>query len=327
MCWATAYRFQIFLFFLFKNTEPFNQLPEFINIIKYIYIFCLIGARLAFCLGDSNQRFSFKHFIQIYKGGQSYYGAIFVAPCYLIITGKMYNYNLLSYFDAAVFMVPIAQIMVRFGNFINQRIKGRKKKYSNYISLIEMVLHGIIPQLIILYIHKYHYAPGILTTFYFKYYSVIRFISDFFRIKQKHYNLYLGNLQINIWQTCSLFFINPYFLLFIIDQYFKQKKLLAAGMTPGSKTPLHVAAEKGQLEVVRQLLASEHGADPSVLVVSPIDGQAYTPFDLADRCGHTEVCQLLQAAANKPPSLKKIGSLFILSYFWNTNIIYFVGFI
>ena len=121
-----------------------------------------------------------------------------------------------------------------------------------------MVLHGIIPQLIILYIHKYYYTPGILTTFYLKYYSTIRFLSDFLREKQKHYNLYFGKYHINIWQVCSLFFVNPYFLLFIIDQYLKQHLL---------------------------------DPWPSRVNLKPVT----------------------------------IGMLFILSYFSNTNIIYFMG--
>jgi ankyrin repeat protein len=55
------------------------------------------------------------------------------------------------------------------------------------------------------------------------------------------------------------------------------------------QTPLHIAAQNGQLDVVRLLLASQQ------IDVNARDQQGSTPLHLASEKGHVEVVQLLVA--------------------------------
>ena len=66
------------------------------------------------------------------------------------------------------------------------------------------------------------------------------------------------------------------------------------------ETPLHVAAEKGHVEVVKLLL--EHGANPNAR-----DMYGVTPLHLAARKGHVEITKLLLEHGADPNAKEKLG--------------------
>lgn len=57
---------------------------------------------------------------------------------------------------------------------------------------------------------------------------------------------------------------------------------VAAGEREHGRTPLHVAADAANLEVVNLLI--QHGAN-----ISAQDNDSYTPFELAEKAGHIAV--------------------------------------
>ncbi len=61
-------------------------------------------------------------------------------------------------------------------------------------------------------------------------------------------------------------------------------------MSPRGETPIGLAAERGLLQTVDDLLAA--GADPSIA-----DNQGRTPAMLAEAAGHAEAASLLKAGA------------------------------
>ena len=67
-------------------------------------------------------------------------------------------------------------------------------------------------------------------------------------------------------------------------------------------TPLFIAAQNGELEVVEALIAA--GANKDV-TVTPANGQQYTPFDTASVFGHDQVADLL-----RPPKQETDEPLF-----------------
>ena len=204
---------------ILKNEEPFNKIPnldQHLKIVIYIYLFF---ARLFYCLLDSPKKFTIWNFFQIYKGGLSSFGGQFSTMIYLYMFCKINNYNLIYLYDITAILVPIPGILIRLGNYVNNEMQGR---YMNNVSILEMILHGFIYGIIILYTYKYHYTPGITTSIYIKYYCTIRFFTEFIREKKKYYNLNFSKFNLGVWQICCLLTINPYFILFIFDQYIKQ---------------------------------------------------------------------------------------------------------
>ena len=57
---------------------------------------------------------------------------------------------------------------------------------------------------------------------------------------------------------------------------------MAAGEREHGRTPLHIAAEAANLDVV--VLLIQHGAN-----ISAQDNDSYTPFELAEKAGHIAV--------------------------------------
>lgn len=200
---------------------PFNHVKNSNRILTNVLYIYLFFARLYFCLLDSSLPFTLKNFVKVYEGGLSSFGGQFSVIIYILYVSYSYNIKLLYILDTAAMLVPVVGIFIRLGNYVNNRIKSRYNTYL-HVSLIEMFLHGIVLGIIILYNYIYYYKPGSMFNIYIKYYITIRFFTEFVRKNKKYYNLEYNGINIGIHQICCLITINPYFLLFIIDQYSKQ---------------------------------------------------------------------------------------------------------
>ena len=216
-----SYLLSIFVPHHFNDREPFNQIKNPNRVITNIIYIYLFFARLFFCLFDSSHKFTLTSFVKIWNGGLSSFGGQFSVLSYMIYLSISHNIKLKYLFDICVLLVPIPGILIRLANNINDEIKPKYKIWL-HISLIEMLLHGIIFGIIILYNYTFYYKPGIMFNLYTKYYITFRFFTEFLREKKKYYNLEYNGITIGIWQVCCLITINPYFLLLVIDQYTKK---------------------------------------------------------------------------------------------------------
>lgn len=166
----------------------------------------IVGARVGWALIYSeNTGYYMTHpwqmFNPFYNGefvgirGMSYHGAVFgfliVTFLYTIFYAKKYNVSTWKLLDLAALSIPLAYVLGRIGNFLNQELVGRPTDVSWGIyvdgilrhpsQLYEAFLEGFLVFLIVFVYRKYKKYDGELIVVYGIFYSLGRFFAEFFR--------------------------------------------------------------------------------------------------------------------------------------------------
>jgi phosphatidylglycerol:prolipoprotein diacylglycerol transferase len=134
------------------------------------------------------------HALYIWEGGLSIYGAYVGGILGAYFYTKKINVSLLKTLELAFVFIPIAQILGRFGNFLNQELYGpvtnlpwsmyvrETKTYNHPAFLYEQVGNAIIFWILF----KYYQRNGLkndgkIIAMYLTLYGIVRFIVDIFR--------------------------------------------------------------------------------------------------------------------------------------------------
>lgn len=97
-----------------------------IDLAPYVIVFGIIGARLYYCLLNSDFYLRFPtEIIAIRHGGISIHGAILGGLIGLLIFAKRHKLSVLKLADITVIGLAIAQSIGRWGNFFNSEAFGR----------------------------------------------------------------------------------------------------------------------------------------------------------------------------------------------------------
>ncbi|MCQ2744495.1 MAG: prolipoprotein diacylglyceryl transferase [bacterium] len=97
-----------------------------IDLAPYVIVFGIIGARLYYCLLNSDFYLRFPtEIIAIRHGGISIHGAILGGLIGLLIFAKRHKLSVLKLADISVIGLAIAQSIGRWGNFFNSEAFGR----------------------------------------------------------------------------------------------------------------------------------------------------------------------------------------------------------
>ncbi|MDR0408079.1 MAG: prolipoprotein diacylglyceryl transferase [Campylobacteraceae bacterium] len=123
--------------------------------------------------------------------GMSYHGAVFGFLAVTFIYAKRYKYPIWKLLDLVALSVPLAYVLGRIGNFVNQELVGRATDvawgiYVNGIlrhpsQLYEAFLEGFVVFAVVFIYRKYKKYDGELIAVYGIAYSTGRFIAEFFR--------------------------------------------------------------------------------------------------------------------------------------------------
>jgi len=205
----------------------------FDDLISYIIIGIILGGRLGYVL-FYNLKYYLDNPIEIlmiWNGGMSFHGGLIGVIVFTIFYAKKNNLNKFIFLDLISASAPIGIFLGRISNFINSELYGKQTDVFWSVifpkiddvgrhpsQLYEALLEGIVLFVILFLLTKKSYLlrPGLISAFFLIFYSIFRFIVEFFRVPDEQ----LGFLYLNLTmgQIISLIFIVFGFYLFSIKK-------------------------------------------------------------------------------------------------------------
>ena len=214
-----------------KNIEISKIFDDYVT---YIIIGIIVGGRIGYIV-FYNFNFYINNvldILKIWEGGMSFHGGLLGVIVVTILFAKKHKQDSFEYLDIVSLVAPIGIFFGRLANFINSELYGTPTELpwatifvkidnlSRHPSqLYEAILEGIILFLILLYFRKNNYLekPGLISSIFLIFYSIFRFIVEFFRVPDEQLGYLIFNLSMG--QIFSLIFISFGITLF----YFKNE--------------------------------------------------------------------------------------------------------
>ena len=211
-----------------------NINEKFDDFMTFIIIGIIIGGRLGYIVF-----YNFDYYInnkldifKVWEGGMSFHGGLLGIIFASILFAKKYNQDSFIYMDLVSLVAPIGIFFGRLANFVNSELYGiptgvpwavkfvQIDSFPRHPSqLYEAFLEGIILFFILLYFRKKNYLekPGLISSLFLIFYSIFRFIVEFFRVPDEQLGYLIFNFSMG--QIISIIFI----LFGIILFYFKNE--------------------------------------------------------------------------------------------------------
>ena len=216
--------------FLIKDEKILNL---FDDLISYIIIGIILGGRLGYVIFYNFSYYS-KNLLEIFmiwEGGMSFHGGLLGVILATYIFSKKNNINSFLFLDLISMSAPIGIFLGRIANFVNSELYGRKTdilwsvifpKVDNITrhpsQIYEALLEGVILFFILFFFIKKNYLlkPGLISSLFLIFYSLFRFLVEFFRVPDEQVGFIFLNLTIG--QIISLIFLSFGFYLFFIKK-------------------------------------------------------------------------------------------------------------
>lgn len=212
-------------FFIKKDKYPIS--PKLLeSFFIYAEVGIILGARVGYILiYDTHTSYYLAHPWEIFNpfrdgkfvgiSGMSYHGAVvgFIIGSYLCAWRNKASFLMLM--DSAAIALPLGYILGRIGNFLNHELVGRETNLAIGIlvgdklvhpsQLYEAFLEGFCVFVILFLIrHKLRFQ-GELIGFYMLFYSIARFICEFFREADAQMGYFYGISAGQILSLITLF--------------------------------------------------------------------------------------------------------------------------
>ena len=199
--YSLAYIIGILLgWYLAKKIFTHNNIKaRFDDYVTYVIIGLILGGRLGYILLYNLEHYlnNFLDIFKIWEGGMSFHGGVIGIIISSILFSKKDNEDVFKYLDIIALISPIGIFFGRIANFINSELYGLETSipwavkfiqidnlYRHPSQLYEAVFEGIILFLILIYFWSKDYlkTPGKLSALFLIFYSVFRFIIEYFRL-------------------------------------------------------------------------------------------------------------------------------------------------
>ena len=204
---------------------------KFDDYITYLIIGIILGGRLGYIIFYNFNYYSHNilDIFKIWQGGMSFHGGLLGIILSSIIFAKKNNQDPFEYMDLVSLVAPIGIFFGRLANFINSELYGKTTEVLWSVTFIkvdnlprhpsqlyEAVLEGVILFLILMYFRKKNYLtkPGLISGLFLIFYSIFRFVVEFFRVPDEQLGYLILNLSMG--QIISLMFLTIGTILFYI---------------------------------------------------------------------------------------------------------------
>ena len=234
--YSLAYIFGILIGWLYCKKiliKDKNISKLFDDLISYLIIGIILGGRLGYVIFYNLEYFSSNpiEILMIWQGGMSFHGGLLGVLASTIIYAKKHNLNKFIFLDLIAGSAPIGIFLGRIANFVNSELYGRETnilwsviftKIDNITrhpsQIYEALLEGVILFFILFFFIKKNYLlkPGLISSLFLIFYSLFRFLVEFFRVPDEQVGLIYLNLTIG--QIISLIFLSFGFYLFFIKK-------------------------------------------------------------------------------------------------------------
>ena len=204
---------------LIKDEKLLNL---FDDLITYLIIGIILGGRIGYIL-----LYNFNYYIEnlseiliIWHGGMSFHGGLLGVILATILFSKKHKLNSFIFLDLISLVAPIGLFLGRIANFINSELYGRETdvfwsvKFINIDSIprhpsqiYEALFEGLVLFFLLNYLTKKKRfgTPGIISSIFLIFYSLFRFVLEFFRAPDPQIGYVLLNLTMG--QLASIIFL------------------------------------------------------------------------------------------------------------------------
>ena len=234
--YSLAYIFGILIGWLYCKKiliKDKNISKLFDDLISYLIIGIILGGRLGYVIFYNLEYFSNNpiEILMIWHGGMSFHGGLLGVLASTIIYAKKHNVNKFIFLDLIAGSAPIGIFLGRIANFLNSELYGRETdilwsviftRIDNITrhpsQIYEALLEGVILFFILFFFIKKNYLlkPGLISSLFLIFYSLFRFLVEFFRVPDEQVGFIYLNLTIG--QIISLIFLSFGFYLFFIKK-------------------------------------------------------------------------------------------------------------
>jgi phosphatidylglycerol---prolipoprotein diacylglyceryl transferase len=198
-----------------------NISEKFDDYITFLIIGIILGGRIGYIV-FYNFSYYLDNFLDIFKiwqGGMSFHGGLLGVIVSSYIFAKKNNQNPFFYLDQVSLVAPVGIFFGRLANFINSELYGttsdvpwsvifiKVDNLSRHPSqLYEAILEGLILFVILIYFINRNYLnkPGLISGLFLIFYSLFRFLVEFFRVPDEQIGYLI--LSLTMGQIISLVF-------------------------------------------------------------------------------------------------------------------------
>ena len=221
---------------LIKNHQILALFDDFIT---YLIVGVILGGRLGYVLF-----YNLKYYLEnpyetlmVWNGGMSFHGGLIGIIFASQLFSKKHKINQFIFLDLVALSAPIGIFFGRISNFINSELIGRVTDLPWSVQFIlidnikrhpsqlyEAFLEGIVLFFLLRYFFKKKYLenPGKISALFLIFYSLFRFLIEFFRLPDPQIGYLILNLTLG--QLISAFFLMVGALLFYLKNNEKKKK-------------------------------------------------------------------------------------------------------
>ena len=194
----------------------------FDDFITYLIIGIILGGRLGYII-FYNAEYYLKNPIEVFmiwNGGMSFHGGLIGVVLAAVIFSSQNKQNHFIFLDIVSLAAPIGIFFGRIANFINSELYGRPTDLPWSVKFImidnikrhpsqiyEAIFEGLILFFLLSYFVKKDYLkkPGTISAMFLIFYSLFRFMAEFFRNPDPHIGYIALNLTLG--QFISIIFL------------------------------------------------------------------------------------------------------------------------